>query len=87
MRTHTQLAIDIAERERGALAVGRKDIARELSLARAHVTRAAKLLGVDVSQFPRVAHGGTDLREAPRERATHDSHGRKIVEETRPGAA
>lgn len=95
-REYWRLAATIAKHERGAR--GRANtskarepnrglfacVATELAMARAHIERAAKLLGVDTGAFPRVAHGGTDLREA-RPRATHDSRGRKIVEETRPG--
>ena len=85
--TYEELARAIAEREHGARALERADlaggsraftraynglgaagVAHELSQARAHIERAARLAGVDTGAFPRVAHGGTDLRE-PQETA------------------
>lgn len=58
-RKYARLVEAIAELERAA----DRDTARELAMARAHIERAARLAGVDTASFPRVAHGGTDLRE------------------------
>ena len=64
---YRELADKLANGERAALHPQYQPlgaaVARELAQARAHVERAAKLSGVDTGAYPRVAHGGADLRE------------------------
>ena len=85
-RKYASLARDIAELERGARRRANaldKDrepnrglfacVATELAMARAHVERAAKLLGLDTGAYPRVAHDGK--KSAHNERTYTDADG------------
>lgn len=79
------LAIEHAARRPEYQPLGAR-VAAELWAARQHLLRAAKLSGVDVGELAgQGVGGGVDLRPVVERRATHDSQGRRIVNETRPG--